>query len=226
MTSEPSPAVVPAADLSNSAEILKFPSKRKRHARTSSGRAASAARASSVTSLRPPSSLTSADQYSGGIARRARQVLTVDFATDKEDANCVVPPSESMMVSTVMPTEIVRITRTSQEFANRETTFLQGRGSLAGMIDPPEIIGPRLKALRIALGFPRQNKFAAAIGVEKNTYNPWEKGTRPLTFESACTIRQKFQIPLDYLFYGAQEDAIPAKYLEKLRAAPSKHKAA
>lgn len=97
------------------------------------------------------------------------------------------------------------------------------------LIDPPHIIGPRLKALRLALGYKLQYKFAEAIGVEKNTYNPWEKGTDPkrtLTFESACVIRQKFQIPLDYLFFGAQEDAIPAKTLEKLRAAPSKRKAA
>ena len=135
-----------------------------------------------------------------------------------------------MIESTVMSQEIVRVTRTSQEFANRETTFLQARVSIVGMyIDPPHIIGPRLKALRIALGFTRQNKFAEAIGVEKQTYNPWEMGKDPkrtLTFESACVIRQKFQIPLDYLFYGAQEDAIPQKYLDKLRATPAKRKAA
>lgn len=200
---------------------------RPNHARASSGRATSAARASKVTLLRPASSLTSADQYSDGIARRARHVLTVDLATDKADATCVVPPSASMIESTVMNVPIVRTVRTSQEFANRETTFLQGRGCIGGMLtDPPHVIGPRLRALRLALGYTHQYKFAQAIGVEKNTYNPWEKGTRPLTFEAACAIRQKWAIPLDYLFYGAQEDAIPSKILEKLRTGPSKRRAA
>lgn len=77
------------------------------------------------------------------------------------------------------------------------------------MVDPQEVIGPRLKALRLALGFKTQKAFAEAIGVEKNTYNPWEKGARPLTFEGACLIRKKFNIPLDYQFYG-QLDGVPA----------------
>lgn len=70
------------------------------------------------------------------------------------------------------------------------------------MVDPPRVIGPRLKALRKALDVPTQVEFAAQIGVEKNTYNPWEKGTRPLTFEGACLIRKRYRIPLDYLFFG------------------------
>jgi transcriptional regulator with XRE-family HTH domain len=80
---------------------------------------------------------------------------------------------------------------------------------MTGMVDPQEVIGPRLRALRLALGIKTQKAFAEAIGVEKNTYNPWEKGTRPLTFEGACLIRKKFNIPLDYQFYG-QLDGVPA----------------
>lgn len=84
------------------------------------------------------------------------------------------------------------------------------------MVDPQDVIGPRLKALRIALGFPTQTKFAKAIGVEKNTYNPWEKGARPLTFEGACLIRKKFRIPLDYLFFG-EIGELPARVLHKIQ---------
>lgn len=76
------------------------------------------------------------------------------------------------------------------------------------MIDPPKVIGPRLKALRQALEIGTQVAFAEAIGVEKNTYNPWEKGSRPLTFEGACLIRKKYDIPLDYLFFGRM-DGLP-----------------
>lgn len=87
------------------------------------------------------------------------------------------------------------------------------------MIDPPHVIGPRLRALRLALGqYPTQVSFAIAIGVDKSTYNPWEKGTRALTFEAACVLRKKWGIPLDYLFYGANEDRLPGHILTRLEA--------
>lgn len=86
------------------------------------------------------------------------------------------------------------------------------------MVDPPTVMGPRLKALRIALGYPTQIGFAKEIGVEKNTYNPWEKGTRALTFEGACLIRKKFRVPLDYLFFG-EIGELPARILTKLQDA-------
>jgi len=70
------------------------------------------------------------------------------------------------------------------------------------MVDPPKKIAERLKAVRLALEVKTQVAFAAEIGVEKNTYNPWEKGTRSLTFEGACLIRRRYGVPLDYLFYG------------------------
>lgn len=87
------------------------------------------------------------------------------------------------------------------------------------MVDPPEVIGPRLKALREALGVETQVEFAEKIGVTKNTYNPWEKGSRPLTFEGACLIRKKYGIPLDYLFFGDAADELPVKVHRKLKAA-------
>jgi len=83
------------------------------------------------------------------------------------------------------------------------------------MIDPPEVIGPRLKALRLALGISTQVGFAEAIGVDKSTYNPWEKGGRSLTFEGACLIRKRFRVPLDYLFFGEAAE-LPASLHQKL----------
>ncbi len=87
------------------------------------------------------------------------------------------------------------------------------------MIDAPEIVGPRLRRLRLACGFKTQKQFADAIGVEKNTYNPWEKGTRPLTFEGALLIRRRFKVPLDYLFFGDLQDEIPSRILKQLQDA-------
>ncbi len=80
-----------------------------------------------------------------------------------------------------------------------------GRGPLGPMTDSPAIIGKRLKTLRIALGFKTQTAFAAKMGLTKSVYNPWEKGTRPLTFEGALLIKRHFKIPLDYLFFGETE---------------------
>jgi DNA-binding XRE family transcriptional regulator len=188
--------------------VVWFPS----HGRASAGscgvgsRAARSARTSKVISGQPfsPASLTSGAQCGAGIPpARSRQPLTVDLESDRASATCVVPPSASMIVPGVsMETLIVRSVRTSQEFARRETTFSRLRVPILVMVDSPKVIGPRLKSLRLALDVPTQVEFAAQIGVEKNTYNPWEKGTRPLTFEGACLIRKRFKIPLDYLFFG------------------------
>ncbi len=87
------------------------------------------------------------------------------------------------------------------------------------MIDAPEIIGPRLKALRLACDCTTQQQFAKEIGVEKNTYNPWEKGTRELSFEGALLIRKRYKVPLDYLFFGEAREEIPGRILKKLDAA-------
>lgn len=74
------------------------------------------------------------------------------------------------------------------------------------MIDDAQVIGNRLRRLREALEIKTQVAFAKEIGIEKNTYNPFEKGTRQLTFETACLIRQRFKIPIDWLFWGDDEN--------------------
>lgn len=84
------------------------------------------------------------------------------------------------------------------------------------MIDPPEVIGPRLRTLRLALGVAKQKDFAHEIGVEKNTYNPWETGARPLTFEGALLIRKRYKIPLDYLFFG-ELDGLSVRLNDSIR---------
>lgn len=185
------------------------------HARASLGsRAAIPASVSRVISPplpRSPASRTSVTQYGAGIPPgRSRQPLTVDLESRNASATCVVPPSASMIdPGVVMPDSIVCTVQTSQGFANRQATINPEHVPLAGMVDPQEVVGPRLRALRLALGFKTQKAFAEAIGVDKSTYNPWEKGTRLLTFEGACLIRKKFNIPLDYQFYG-QLDGVPA----------------
>lgn len=70
------------------------------------------------------------------------------------------------------------------------------------MMDSHEIIAARLKALRKELNFSTQKAFAERLGIDKSTYNLYETGTRPLTFETACLIRREFGISIDWLFFG------------------------
>lgn len=109
----------------------------------------------------------------------------------------------------IMDAMIVCTMQTSQAFATRKTTFLAGCGSISAMMEPPHIIGARLKALRLELGFKSQVAFARKLGIDKSTYNPFENGNRPLTFETACLIRREFGISIDWLFFGdLQQSAI------------------
>ena len=104
---------------------------------------------------------------------------------------------------------IVRSVRTRQGFATSETTIFQNYGAMEPAMDRNDIIAARLIALRKELGEREgivggysQTEFADKIDLTKSTYNPFETGKRPLTFETACKIRRRFGIPVDYLFFG------------------------
>ncbi len=204
-------------------EVIDWPGRR--HARASvASRAARSASAPSVIHDFPfrAARRAKASQCAAGMLSRARQLLTVESDSPRVRATCPVPPRSSMIEpAVIMAQHIVRIARTSQAFAIGETTFPVVRGQLGPMIDPPHVIGKRLKTLRKALNFPTQSAFAEAIGVEKNTYNPWEKGDdplRPLTFEGAILIKRQFRISLDYLFFG-ETDGLTVAMIKKIAEA-------
>jgi DNA-binding XRE family transcriptional regulator len=102
----------------------------------------------------------------------------------------------------IMPSNIVRVTRTCQGFAHGETTYSGKYVEISGMIDPPEVISARLIALRKACDGLNQTQFAESIGIAKNTLNGYETGKKPLTFETACLIRRRWGVPTDWLFWG------------------------
>jgi transcriptional regulator with XRE-family HTH domain len=62
-------------------------------------------------------------------------------------------------------------------------------------------ISNRLAALRERLGLD-QVAFAKALGIEKQTYNAYERGKRPLTIETAKKIRRRYGISVDWLLFG------------------------
>lgn len=108
-----------------------------------------------------------------------------------------------------MAENIVCAPQTCQVFATGKTTFLAGNGEIGLMIDKPHVIGQRLEDLRVELGFKTQVAFAEALGIDKSTYNLYKTGARPLTFETACIIRSKWGMSIDWLFFGdLQQSAI------------------
>lgn len=62
-------------------------------------------------------------------------------------------------------------------------------------------VANRLVALREQLK-QDQKTFANSLGIEKNTYNAYERGKRPLTIETAKKIRRKYGISVDWLLFG------------------------
>lgn len=188
-------------------------------AETSSLRDAISANTSNVISALPrlAAKATTAAQWGAGMPRR-RQPLTTDkcwssaAATSPSDpGRGGEPPQRSSMIEShvTMGDNIVCTMQTSQGFATRKTTFFAECGAIGSMMDPPHIVAGRLKALRVELGFPSQKAFADRLGIDKSTYNPYETGTRPLTFETACLIRREFGISIDWLFFGdLQQSAI------------------
>ena len=179
-----------------------------RHARASAGfgfSAANSAKSSRVISLRPISAarFTRAAQRGAGMPRgRVRQLLTVESDRASADATSPVPPRASMIEAADMRPTIVRNLRTSQGFATCEPTNSSPHGLIQAMRDAPEVVGKRLAATRLALGYESQKEFADALGLGKSTYNPYEKGTRPLTLQTALLIQDRFHIPINWLLKG------------------------
>lgn len=65
-----------------------------------------------------------------------------------------------------------------------------------------QAIAYRLRITREALGF-NQLRFAKEIGVDKNTYNPWEQGEdRTIPRDKAQRIKDRFGVSLDWIYDG------------------------
>lgn len=134
---------------------------------------------------------------------RVRQHVTVDFDSDSASDTALVPPRALITESGVsMESTVVCTMQTCQEFASSETTFDTGCDAIPAMIDPPELIVGRLEKLREELGFPTAEKFAVEIGLTKGAYSGIVNFHRELSFETACRIKDKYKISLDWLFYG------------------------
>jgi DNA-binding XRE family transcriptional regulator len=74
--------------------------------------------------------------------------------------------------------------------------------------------GRRLLRTREALELS-QAEFCRQIGVERNLYNPFEKGRRRITIDVAMKIRDRYGITLDWIYAG-DPHALPSHLYRKL----------
>ena len=80
----------------------------------------------------------------------------------------------------------------------------------------PKNTGRRLLRTREALELS-QAEFCRQIGVERNLYNPFEKGRRRITIDVAMKIRNRYGITLDWIYAG-DPHALPSDLYHKLVA--------
>lgn len=183
--------------------ILQLPDHHDRASAVS--RAAISASKASVTSLRPRSEasrMMPAQCPPGMPLGRERQPLTVDGSCESPSATDPVPP-QALITSShecIMGVTIVRSMRTGQPFATCETTNTRNSGTIRPMDTDIEVAN-RLAALREKLNLD-QSAFAKSLGIEKNTYNAYERGKRSLTIETAKKIRRRYGISVDWLLFG------------------------
>jgi DNA-binding XRE family transcriptional regulator len=80
----------------------------------------------------------------------------------------------------------------------------------------PKTIGRRLLRTRQALKLS-QAEFCRQIGVERNLYNPFEKGRRRITIDVAMKIRDRYGVTLDWIYAGDPHD-LPSELYHQLVA--------
>jgi transcriptional regulator with XRE-family HTH domain len=83
-------------------------------------------------------------------------------------------------------------------------------------MDTPEIIGARLKALRLALGFTQAKAFADFLDLNYSAWNHFETGRRAPLVQDGITVAVRTGASLDWIYRGL-EHTLPVHLAEKLR---------
>lgn len=91
-----------------------------------------------------------------------------------------------------------------------------GAASLRGMVEaapnPMDLaIAARLTRVRESLDMSA-TAMAAELHVAKSTYSSWERGVARVSLNGALRLKQRFGVPLDWLYFG-EAAALPASRL-------------
>jgi DNA-binding XRE family transcriptional regulator len=100
--------------------------------------------------------------------------------------------------------------------AGRQPSALSQNANGVDMPMTPKNTGRRLLRTREALELS-QAEFCRQIGVERNLYNPFEKGRRRITIDVAMKISNRYGITLDWIYAG-DPHALPSDLYHKLVA--------
>ena len=98
----------------------------------------------------------------------------------------------------------------------RQPSALSQNANAVDMPTTSKNTGRRLLRTREALELS-QAEFCRQIGVERNLYNPFEKGRRRITIDVAMKIRDRYGITLDWIYAG-DPHALPSGLYHKLVA--------
>lgn len=82
-----------------------------------------------------------------------------------------------------------------------------------------KLVGRRLTAVRVELGFEYIRAFAVALGVEEDRYSSWEKGKNSFPPEFASLLTEKWGVSMDWL-YSRDPNRLKPEYYATRRAAP------
>ena len=86
-----------------------------------------------------------------------------------------------------------------------------------GYMDKPEIIGDRLRRIRLALGHTQAKAFCDSMGLLDTAWNNWERGRRVIPIEAALKGAGKTGASLDWIYRGL-DHTLPKHVADKLDA--------
>ena len=82
-------------------------------------------------------------------------------------------------------------------------------------MDRPEIIGERLRRIRLALGHTQAKAFCDSMGLLDTAWNNWERGRRVIPIEAALKVAGKTGASLDWIYRGL-DHTLPKHVADRL----------
>jgi len=155
-------------------------------------------------------------KLSGGIRPRALHVETPLRLIPSTTAAAAVPPSASMTSSTDLsiPKHSSR-TENLSRFLFRAIDGSQNASNNKGM-DPPEIVGKRLRLWTKAVGL-NATTVCKSIKYGKGNWSEIINGKERLPLDVADSLHETFGLSLEWMYYGRPEPSLSAEMIVRMQ---------
>lgn len=80
--------------------------------------------------------------------------------------------------------------------------------------DQDDAVAARIERVREILGLNKR-EFAEAAGMTEQQYGPYSKGRRPLSLHAAKLLRKRYDLPLEFIYFGKIGD-LPHRIAKEL----------